>query len=104
MNFLFTFSALFLLISINADVSPLVKYRDVVEKIDIDLLLKNNQLVSFYMKCLLDKQHCNKEGMLIRSNFFLYYYLHCGFVLIYFFHKNSYLLDIGIRNDRDHVL
>lgn len=56
---------------INAEITPLVKYKDVCEKIDVDALLRNQHLVSFYKKCLLDQSACNKEGLIMRSKDFL---------------------------------
>ncbi|XKL59760.1 hypothetical protein PGB90_000776 [Kerria lacca] len=67
MNY-FCFTFVFVLAFINMETSTFrSKYKDLYEKLDFDSLLKNNRLVSLYIRCLLNKNKCNKEGLVLRD-------------------------------------
>lgn len=55
MKFVILFFAAFLLIAVNAQNSRL-------ENFDIESLLKNDRILNNYLKCILDKGPCTKEG------------------------------------------
>lgn len=79
MNFAFILvNFYFILITVEGQVSLLSKYKDICEKINIDLLLKNQHFVSQQIDCLLDGNSCTRDGLLIRG----WYY---GWLLMSFF-------------------
>lgn len=60
MKFIVLFFAAFLLAAVNAQNSRL-------DNFDIDTLLKNDRILNNYLKCLLDKGPCTKEGRELKT-------------------------------------
>lgn len=61
------FSLLAVLVHIADSISLIDKYRDSIDKLDIDSLLKNPVLVNSYVNCLSNKGPCTKYGKDIKS-------------------------------------
>lgn len=73
MNFAFILVNLhFILVTVEGQVSLLSKYKDICEKVNIDLLLKNQHFISQQIDCLLDKNTCTRDGLLIRGWYYIW--------------------------------
>jgi len=45
------------------------KYTDKYDHIDVDAILRNDRILTSYVKCMLDKGPCTAEGKNLKSEF-----------------------------------
>jgi hypothetical protein len=45
------------------------KYNDKYDHIDVDAILRNDRILSSYIKCMLDKGPCTAEGKNLKSEY-----------------------------------
>jgi hypothetical protein len=48
------------------------KYNDKYDHIDVDAILKNDRILTSYVKCMLDKGPCTAEGKNLKGEFLLF--------------------------------
>lgn len=45
-----------------------------LDNVDVDAVLKNDRILTNYIKCLLEKGPCTQEGRELKSEFFCFFY------------------------------
>lgn len=47
-------------------------YNDKYDNFDVDNVLKNNRVMTYYIKCLMEKGPCNNEGKDLKSEYIIF--------------------------------
>ena len=58
------------LLTIFATALAAQKYTNRFDHVDVDAILRNNRLLSNYIKCVMDEGKCTNDGMELKSKFF----------------------------------